>query len=507
MQSRIRWAGALAIASSLTLFVAGTLPAAASTRGAKATSRAKALVGQARGRTLIFGGGDSADIGLGVAPSEPIANLETILANAGFGVDTSSTLPNNLMQYRAIWYIDTNPLTSAQQSKLEAFVDSGRGLYLTGEADVCCTPLDNADGTVINDLVTGGGIEVGGLGGADSPSDPNPVTGNAIDSVAVNPNVLTTWTPSSPGGIGGVAPANEFTSTDFGGQPKPTGAVWDGASLLGGAGRLAILMDINWLESEFWDQPTAIAVALNIERFLMSATPVPVGFNSQFSGYAAKAHGVHDVNGEWMVPTVDCSQSTLPSAVGIWVGIDGYGNDKLVKAGVGVTCRSPQSAPCYYTFTEVSPGAESPSACSSVQPGDDIAVDVTNSTFGTSRFIVTMTDNGNPVAGSPFTLVAPTKRDKSAECVVQLPPGTVGPSPSAHYTALADFAVVTFTSCAATATQNAGSNLDTDQLATGSDGAFTVNALNLGNPRKTKAAVGGSHLPDLSWNVTWLRAK
>jgi len=506
MQSRIRWAGALAIASSLALFVAGSLPAAASTHGAKATSQATAHVGQARGRTLIFGGGDSADVGLGVAPAEPISNLEAMLANAGFGVDTSSSLPNNLTQYRAIWYIDTNPLTLAQESKLEAFVAAGHGLFLTGEGDACCTPLDNADGSVVNDLVSAGGIQVGGLGGADSPSGPDPVTGNAIDSVTTNPNVLTSWTPSSPGGVGGVAPANELTSSDFNGQSTATGAVWDGSSVLGGVGRLAILMDINWLESEFWDQPTATAMAVNLERFLMGATPVPIGFNAQLSGYAAKAHGVHEVSGQWTVPTVDCSQAAFPSAVGMWVGIDGFGNNKLVKAGVGVTCVSPASDPCYYFFTEVLPGAENPAACSSVTPGDDIAVDVTNSPFGTSRFIVTMTDNGNPVAGSPFTLAAPTKRDKSAECVVQLPPGVVGPGP-AHYTYLADFTSVTFTSCTATATQNAGSSLDTDQLASGSDGAFTVKAINLGTARKTKAAVGGSNLPDLSWNVTWLRAK
>ena len=459
---------------------------------------------------LIFGGGDTADLNLGISPSEPLTNLEDILTEAGYGVDVSSSLPKNLMQYKAIWFVDTNPLSGTEPTEFEAFVNAGRGLFLTGETDECCLALDSSDGTLINALVTGGGVQAGGLGYANSPNAANTVNGSSIDQVATNPNALTAWTPSGPGGIDGVGSTNVLTSTDFGGQPTATGAVWDGTSLNGGVGRLAILMDINWLESEFWDQATATQMVLNLGRFLMSATPVKTATSPQWAGYAATAHGVQDVTGEWTVPTVDCTQAPEASAVGIWVGIDGFGNEQLVKAGVGVTCASPAAPPCYYAFTEVRPGTEHPipgTGCSgSVSPGDDISVDVTNSPFGSSTFVATITDNGNALV-PPITLTAQTKRDKSAECVVQLPPGYVGPTPAAHYTELADFGTVSFTGCSATATQNAGPTLDTDQLATGSDGAFAVTSLNLGRHARSKATTMAPSFPSLTWSVSWISAK
>jgi len=457
---------------------------------------------------LIFGGGDAVDVGLGVARSEPLTNLQDILTEAGFGVDVSSTLPTNLMQYRAIWFIDTNPLTANEETQLEAFVNSGRGLYLTGERP-CCENLDSADTTVINALVQGGGVQAGGQGDADNGSAPNTVNSSAIDGVASVPNVLTTWTPNQPGGMTGVASDNVLTSTNFGGNLTATGAVWDGSSLVDGAGRLAILMDINWLESEFWDATTAPLVAVNLEHFLMSNVPVPIGAKPGWAGYAAKVHGARDVSGAWTVPTVDCSKATEASALGIWVGIDGFGNNKLVKAGVAITCQSTTATPCYYLFTQVLPGTENPigSACSGVSPGDQITADVTNSPFGSSTFLATLTDNGSQV-GSPITLTAPTKRDRSAECVAELPAGGQLPSGSVGATPgdieLAGFGSISFTQCQATATQNAGDTLDTDQLAMGSDGAFSVVSLNMGNPGRPLATVAPPSFPGLQWSVNWL---
>jgi hypothetical protein len=474
-----------------------------------AKPRATAQVGQAKGRTLIFGGGDEAGASLGINPTESLTNLEDLLTNAGYGVDVSATLPKRIVQYKAIWFLDTNPLTASQESELESYVDSGHGLYLTGGPDDCCGALNTSDTAVIDSL-TGSDIQAGGQGDADDANAPNSINTSAIDDIAENPSTLTGWTPDGPGGMSGVGQSNILTSTTFTMQPTPTGAVWDGSSLQEGTGRLAILMNINWLESEFWNQTTAAQMAVNLERFLMAATPVRVANNPQWAGYAAKAHGVSDVTGEWTVPSVDCSQDSDPSAVGVWVGIDGFGNKKLVKAGVGVTCTSPAVPPCYYFFTEVLPGTESPipgpgGACGGASPGDAVSVDVTNSPFGSSSFIISIIDNGEAVT-SPITVTAPSKRDKSAECVVQLPPGDVGPTP-AHYTELADFSSVTFTQCQATATQNAGDSLDVDQLPSGSDGAFAVTTLNMGTHTVPKAmTVPPSDFSNLAWTVNWVAA-
>jgi hypothetical protein len=531
MHFRIRWSRALAIASGLTLIVAGATPATASAHGGRkvyaanrhrasvsvpshggavsATSHAKSQVGQARGRTLIFGGGDEADASLGINPTEPLTNLENILTEAGYGVDVSATLPARLNQYRAIWYLDapdtpdTEPLSTSEESELEAYVNSGHGLYLTGEPDDCCEGLNTADTAIINALVTGGGVQAGGQGDANDGTAPESVNGSAIDNVAQTPNTLTSWTPDGPGGMAGVTP-NALTSTYFGDQLTPTGAVWDGSDMTSGHGRLAILMNINWLEAEYWDQLTATQMAVNLERFLMSSTPVPDATKAGWAGYAATAHGVRDVTGEWTVPTIDCTQASEASAVGVWVGIDGFGNNKLVKAGLGVTCASPTATPCYYLFTEVLPGTESPiTGCGGVSPGDSLSADVTNSPFGSSTFVITMMDNGSSVGGSPISVTAPTKRDRSAECVVQLPPGNVGPTP-AHYTELADFGSVSFTQCQATASENAGNSLDVDQLPSGSDGAFGVKLLNMGRKSSPAATTGPADFPGLTWSVSWL---
>jgi hypothetical protein len=72
---------------------------------------------------------------------------------------------------------------------------------------------------------------------------------------------------------------------------------------------------------------------------------------------------------------------------------------------------------------------------------------------------------------------------------------------------LADFGTVTFTNCAATATQNAGPDLDTDQLAAGSDGAFNVTAFSLGSRSQPKASTIAPAFPDLTWSVDWVSAK
>jgi hypothetical protein len=519
MQGSIRWARVLGIASGLTLLVAGVSSSSASAHGASrshagnlrhASILRAPQVSQAKGRTLIFGSGDTADAGppLDINPGEPLSDLASILASAGYGVDTdqSSTLPTNIKQYRAIWYISTDPLSATEESQLETFVQGGGGLYLTGESP-CCENLNAADGSVVDALVSGGGVQVGGMGFANNGSEPEAVTTNAIDDVSAVPNALTSWTPSQPGGIGDVGSANVLTSTTFGNQVLATGAVWDGSTMVSGSGRLALLMDINWLETQTWDQTTATQMVVNLERFLMSALPVPASANAHWAGYATKTHGVQDVNGEWTIPSVDCSQATKASALRIWVGIDGFGNKDLANAGVGVTCGGPTGSPCYYLFTGVHLSDETPvTECDVVGPGDDVSVDVVNQPFGSSTFLATITVNGNVVDGEPFTLSEPSKRDASAECVVELPSGLVGPGTPERYRQLANFSTpISFTDCAATATQNAGNSPDSEQLATGTDGTFVVKALNMGNGLKPLATTTAATLPSEEWSVNWLR--
>jgi hypothetical protein len=531
MSIRIQCARALAIASGLTILLAATMPGVASAQGAKkldgaikfhdvmvhraatrSSSRAASEVGQDLGATLIFGSGDVADAGppLNINPDEPLTNLAGMLSTAGYPVDVleSPTLPKSLKQYRAIWYVSTEPLSLTAQSALETFVRFGGAVYLTGGgAGPCCGDLNSADQTVIDSLVSGGGVQVGDQGYADTGNAPEAVNASAIDDVALTPNVLSTWTPSAPGGMSGVSSPDELTSTTFSEQSAPTGAAWDRSSMVGGQGRLAILMDITWLESEFWDQSTAAQMAINLESFLMSAIPVPAVANKDWAGFAAKAQGVRDVNSEWTVPTVNCSRDSKASAVRIWVGIDGLGNSYLANAGVAVTCASPTANPCYFLFLQLQPSNEFPvTGCGGVIPGDDVYVDITSQPFGSSNVVITMKVNGTTVDGQSFTLTEPNTRDASAECVVELPSGLVGSPALSHYKKLAEFTPVSFTDCDATATENAGIALDSEQLTTGSDGAFSVNRLNMGKNTNLIATTTAPAYPNSTWSVSWLKA-
>jgi hypothetical protein len=532
MHYRTHWARALIAASGFTLALTGALPSSASAHGVKklhtanshsavssrhssgsrratrsATTQAASNSVHALGHTLIFGGGDQAGADLGINPTESLTNLEDMLTGAGYSVEVTAKLPKNLTGYTAVWFVNTGPLTSTEESELELYVKSGHGLFLTGESEGCCGALDHSDSSVIDSVVTSGNIQAGTLGGADDPTAPNSINVSAIDDAAINPNNLTGWTPDGPGGMTGVAADNVLTSTTSDSEPMITGAVWDGSSISGGLGRLAVLMNINWLEAESWDQATATQMAINLERFLTHATPVLAASNSDLAGYAARASGVRDVSSEWSVPTVECGQATGASALGIWVGIDGFGNNRLINTGVGVTCASPTASPCYYLFNEVGPGAQNlmTSGCSGVTPGDNLAVRVSNEPYGSSVFLVTITDTPEG-GGPPFTvtdtLTVAKYLDASAECVVQLPDIHVGQT-RARYHDLADFGSVSFTQCQATATEKGGDALDVDQLPTGSDDAFTVTDLDMGNRTNSLATTVPPNFPNSSWSVNW----
>lgn len=220
-----------------------------------------ALDSTVKGTALIFGLGDEGNL-------EPITNLQALLQGDGYTVtvDEHAALPASISQYGSIWYVDAlDAISSADASSLEAFVRSGHGLFLTGERP-CCDANNLEDQSIVNSLLKAGSIQVGGYGDADNYYS-NSVNTSAIDGVGVSPNALTTWQTAAPGGIGGVPAANVFASNTFSGIPMATGAVWDGSQLTG-PGRLAILMDVNWLESSYWNQTTSSAIVQNLANFL-----------------------------------------------------------------------------------------------------------------------------------------------------------------------------------------------------------------------------------------------
>jgi GDSL-like Lipase/Acylhydrolase family/Carboxypeptidase regulatory-like domain len=214
---------------------------------------------------LIFGNGDEGSV-------EPTIELQADLEQDGTAVTVQSSLPADLASFRAIWYIGTEPLTGSQQLALEGFVKNGGGLYLTGERSPCCEALDKSDEAVIASLVRTPHVTAGDGSDVDDPTADESVNPDVLDSVSRMPKAVSSWLPSAPGVLLDVAQANTLTTTFQNGVPVATGAVWDSAEIGGGAGRLAVLMDINWLEPSWGEPVEAAAMVLDLEHFLQAGT-------------------------------------------------------------------------------------------------------------------------------------------------------------------------------------------------------------------------------------------
>ena len=191
------------------------------------------------GGILLFGDPD-------IAPSVPsrnalAADLRAVAPNTLITNLNGSTLPADLSAYGSIWYVGAfNAISPADQAKLAAFLAKGGGVYLTGERP-CCQTLNNSVQSLLRTVVLGGdGIVVGSNRDFLGTATFNP---NAVGGITSTPNVLTTWAPNGPGEITGISGANVLATS---GNGIVAGA-WDEANLTGSAGRIVLMMDVDWL--------------------------------------------------------------------------------------------------------------------------------------------------------------------------------------------------------------------------------------------------------------------
>ncbi|HEX7143837.1 MAG TPA: hypothetical protein VF225_00890 [Gaiellaceae bacterium] len=220
---------------------------------------------------LVAGTGD-------VGSTVPNDNLTQQLTSAGYSVTESASLPADLSTFGQVWWIASNAPTSGEQNQLIDFVKSGRGVFLTGERP-CCEALNAADQSIVNSVVVGGGITVGGQGDVCSCNTPLPVNPDVVGNVANQPFTVTTWQPAAPGGMANVPASSVFAYYQPGdlSTRQVAAAVWDRSSITGN-GRLAVFMDINWTEPTYratnWSD-----VAENVAFFLsgLGSPPSPPG--------------------------------------------------------------------------------------------------------------------------------------------------------------------------------------------------------------------------------------
>jgi Fibronectin type III domain len=256
-----------------------TAPATVGRYRVTATSPANGLKPETRGTldvevTRGSRHGDGVLI-LGSYDDEQRQWLSGQLSAAGYRttVVDGDALPEDIAGYGQIWHVSISPLSVEDQSRITDFIRAGGSAYLTGERP-CCESLNAADTAVVRAVVEGGdSIQIGGLGDPFFDTGPLPVNGAAVGGVATRPFEPEIWTVSAPGGMAGVAPANVFAWAP--GDPTvPVAAVW-GPDQVSGGGRLAVFMDVNWLESTYRDPVGASRIAQNLALFLSGADRPP----------------------------------------------------------------------------------------------------------------------------------------------------------------------------------------------------------------------------------------
>lgn len=176
-----------------------------------------------------------------------------------------------------------------------------------------------------------------------------------------------------------------------------------------------------------------------------------------WAGYAVETNlinpqsgAVSDVKGQWLVPAVNCTQSSTLSTPrhgkstakgttaysSTWVGIDGYSDGTVEQIGTEQDCISGQ--PYYYAWYEMYP--QMPVKLSMpIKSGDIISAEVQFST----GFALSLTES-DPAGTNSFTTNASNNAQRSsAEWIVEAPS-------SGRVLPLANFGTVQFKNATAT---------------------------------------------------------
>ncbi|GAB2471984.1 S8 family peptidase [Jatrophihabitans fulvus] len=200
---------------------------------------------------LIAGGGDRTSSGNGT----DLGDLTAALEARGYRVATSVQLPDDLRGFGQVWYVDTDAMTPEQQSNVEGYIRAGHSVYLTGEWG-CCT-VDQSSISIINDLVPNATVSHAS-GGTNTPAIRD------VFGLASSPNAVNSVTLASSGSLTGVPDANIVADT---GDPTLAAIAAFGPDDVTGRGKIAIVMDINWLAEQYrgssWD-----GFVGNLARFL-----------------------------------------------------------------------------------------------------------------------------------------------------------------------------------------------------------------------------------------------
>jgi hypothetical protein len=163
--------------------------------------------------------------------------------------------------------------------------------------------------------------------------------------------------------------------------------------------------------------------------------------STNWSGYVDTGSQFTVASAQWVVPTVQPSQTTEYSAT--WVGIDGATNSSLIQAGTEQDTSDGKTI--YYAWYELLPALSIP--VEYVSPGDEMKVSIVEDSPGTWTITIADLTSGQTITRS----VAYTTPQTSAEWIEEAPLSAMG-----QQLTLADFGTAQFTNMAASSTLSSG---------------------------------------------------
>ena len=202
------------------------------------------------GGILLFGDADVFPMvasRAALAADLAVARPGTLITNLN-----SPTLPTDLSAYSTIMYVGAfQAISAADQQTLAQFLARGGGLYLTGERQ-CCPTLNSSVQSLLQLATGSASIRVQSTRDFVSPPGSPLALPNATFNrtarglITAVPTVLTTWAPNGPGEIFGISGGNVLSTIGDG----IVAGVWNEFDLKGQAGRIVVMMDVNWLSDD-----------------------------------------------------------------------------------------------------------------------------------------------------------------------------------------------------------------------------------------------------------------
>lgn len=223
----------------------------------------------AEANVLIFGNGSAVGA---------MNTLKSHLEDLGHSATLQfAELPNDLTPFNTVWFVANGmTLSPSVRARLLDFLADGGGVHLSGENPNFDSFNDSLSAFVHEAVIDSDGITIGRQGAVSGyRSLYYPINPSAISDVTALPNATERLELSGAGGIGGVAPLSE-NALAFGGfsANKVVGAAWPAEQLVGGAGKLSIVMDVNWISKLAESDNDNGKLIENLQEFLTGTVDV-----------------------------------------------------------------------------------------------------------------------------------------------------------------------------------------------------------------------------------------